>query len=315
MSAALILAFRRKSGVERTIIKSAQNGISHIYLAIDGPVNSADTEVQREIVNAARQICSTFEIELSLLLRKKNLGLAVAVLSALEWFFAKENEGYVFEDDLDISDEFFKFCKIGKSALFQNGRALLISGNQFLETSDRNIASVCSYPLIWGWYSTSNKWRIIKELTLDSSKKTKVRLSPKVVGFWNMGAWKARSRQIDSWAVPFAQNFHKQGYLSILPPRNLVSNIGMDEFAAHTMKNQTELGRKISFRETSVDFSKLVDPMRLREIDHYLENEVYRIRYRNFASNFKLLILKLFTSHSEFKLRREFEESSQNRNN
>jgi hypothetical protein len=315
MSAALILAFRRKSGVERTIIKSAENGIRRIYLAIDGPANSADTEVQRKIVDAARQICKTFEIELSLLLREKNLGLAVAVLSALEWFFSKENVGYVFEDDLDISDEFFKFCNTGESALFQNERALLISGNQFLETPDRNIASVCSYPLIWGWYSTSYKWRVIKELTLEPSKKAKVRLSPKVVGFWNMGAWKARSRQIDSWAVPFAQNFHMQGYLSILPPRNLVSNIGMDEFAAHTMKNQTELGRKISFQETSLDYSKLFDPVRSREIDHYLENEVYRIRHRNFASNFKLLILKRFTSHSELKLRREFEESSQNGNN
>ncbi len=313
MSAALILAFRRIPGVERTIAKSAENGVDHIYLAIDGPENILDQNIQQEIINSAQLMCTALRVDLSILRRTKNLGLAVAVLTALEWFFSQEKTGYIFEDDLIISDEFFKFCESGKEALINNEKVLLISGNQFLESPGSYEATACSYPLIWGWFSTSEKWDIIKKLTIETTKKSKLNLSQEVAGFWNVGAWKARTRLNDSWAIPFAQNFHKLGYLSILPPRNLVSNIGIDEFAAHTLSKQTELGRSVSIHSNDMtDFSKFLDPKRIDEIDSYLEKEVYRIKRRNYASNLKLLIYKLFSNYSESELQRGFVEGCQN---
>jgi len=141
-------------------------------------------------------------------------------------------------------------------------------------------------------------------------------MSQKVAGFWNIGAWKARTRLIDSWAIPFAQNFHKQGYLSILPPQNLVSNIGIDEFAAHTVSDQTELGRSISIQSKGrVNFSKILYSIQTQKIERYLESDVYRITNRNYASNFRLLFNKLSTIRSEYELQREFEAGRQNPNN
>jgi hypothetical protein len=104
------------------------------------------------------------------------------------------------------------------------------------------------------------------------------RLSEKI--FWNTGKKRALKSQIDAWDVPLASGMRSMGYVSLVPPVNLVTNIGFDVNASHTSEFRwpLNLDRAVSLPcSISLDQSKIVKA----ENDELMRNKIFHIGFMN----------------------------------
>ena len=100
----LIIAFIRKKNVIQLLECCARNGVTKVYLAVDGPRNNEEIKIQNSLIAEAKAFSLSRKIDLKLWHRSDNLGVAVGVISAIDWFFKYENKGVILEDDLEPSD-------------------------------------------------------------------------------------------------------------------------------------------------------------------------------------------------------------------
>lgn len=296
--AALILGYQRYDGIIRVLQTLTIAGVQKVYLSLDGPKSSDDEAIQEQILAGAMKLADESRIELYVSLKKENLGLRAAVVAGIDWFFQQERSGYILEDDLDIDLSFFEFCMKFSEVLESHQEILLISGNQFFEINDKRFALKLNYPLIWGWFTTADKWETIRSLIFNGEGKANTPVPLHVKYFWKMGRWRAINGQINSWAIPVAANFRLRGYFSIVPPINLVSNLGNDKFASNTTSNQLEMNSPI-FPKESMQVIQKIDLKLQVQPSHPLEKEVYRIQLRHLALGIKLLALKFLNSMSK----------------
>lgn len=232
----LLLCYSRFEGFKRVFETCISNGIVDFYIAIDGPSNNDVLLIQNEICEYIKARAAKEKIEVRILYRKKNWGAAVSIITAVDWFFEQVDFGCVFEDDLEIGDDFFYFARINLAKFKNDDDVWMISGNQFVDLNAIEIESNnwTNYPLIWGWAGWASKWVFMKK-AIFSDKNFPDKLSfNKTRNFLQVGAARAYAGRIDAWDVPLAYEMWNLGKFALLPNVNLVSNIGNDEYAIHT---------------------------------------------------------------------------------
>jgi hypothetical protein len=102
--------------------------------------------------------------------------------------------------------------------------------------------------------------------------------------FFLAGALRVEVGIVDTWDLPLAYEMYSQKKMCVLPPVNLVSNIGTDDYATHTTHNRFPINYPIrelnEFKLPSV--KELKDAS--RTTNRFLENEIFRIRKRHYFS-------------------------------
>jgi hypothetical protein len=287
----LIIGFVRKEGLERTLLSLVQAGSTDIYLAIDGPKDDDQALVQIEMVSNIQKIAFDSGVELRVWRRKQNLGLAVSVITAIDWFFSEVEEGIILEDDLKFGETFIDFAEAGLERFRSDLDVWMISGNRFdsIEiTSDTNAWS--TYPLIWGWATWKDRWTTIRELLISDGKFVNSIADSKVRNYWKTGFERASSGKLDSWAAPLAAIQHSFKKYSVLPPLNLVSNVGWDSHATHTLANASHMNLDFNSEVNNFHFSTVDRSSISRKIDGAIERNVYKIGTRNIFSYFAMQI-------------------------
>lgn len=285
-NAALILAFNRADSTERLIRDLINFGVNKIYVSIDGPRNTRDLESQKRILDFLAKQNRNDEVCIRIKKNDTNLGLAIAILSALKWFFAGETCGYIIEDDLDFDSNFLDFCDDALLHFQQDADVWLISGNQY--SDDKTSGIWVNYPLIWGWASWREKWNEIEKCILQNHLDLQGSLPLNVTKFWQLGNWRAQNRILDSWAVPLAANMRLRNKFCLLPPVNLVSNRGVSEDAVHTNENAWHTNWKISQELERTDFRnqwlEQKNNFIIEDSNHFLEEKIYQIKSRHIFS-------------------------------
>jgi hypothetical protein len=292
-NAALVLAFNRTDSTERLIRDLINFGVNKIYVSIDGPRNAKDLDSQKLILDFLAKQNRDLDVCIKIKKNETNLGLAIAILTALKWFFSNETCGYIIEDDLDFDSNFLDFCDGALLHFEQKSDVWLISGNQY--SNDKNSGIWVNYPLIWGWASWREKWNEIEKCILDNHLNTHSSLPLNVTKFWQLGNWRAQKGILDSWAVPLAANMRLRNKYCLLPPVNLVSNRGVGEGAVHTTENAWHTNWKISNDLELTDFrSQWLKPKNnliIEDSNHYLEENIYRIKPRHIFSTYISIFL------------------------
>jgi hypothetical protein len=282
-NAALVLAFNRAEATELLINKLISFGVSNIYISVDGPRNPRDLEAQKRILEYLASKNQDLGVSIKIKRNVDNLGLAVAILSALNWFFANEKCGYILEDDLDFNSDFLDFCDHALVHFDQDPEVWLVSGNQY--SLDPNPGIWVNYPLIWGWATWRRKWEEIEKQILERQLVSDQSIQLKVISFWQLGNWRAQKGIIDSWAVPFAANMRLQKKFCLLPPVNLVSNIGVEDSASHTTENAWHTNWSISNELSQSNYRNLWLSAKnlnaIHESNTLLEERIYKIRTRH----------------------------------
>lgn len=278
--AALIIGYSRPVGITNLLDRLTESGVRNVYIAIDGPKNVKDKlaqeTIKQEIDNNSRNT------NIKVLQRGTNLGAAAGVISAIDWFFSHEKMGVILEDDLQISEDFCSYAKNALDKYVNDNDVWMISGTQhFLNFGDCKNTNWTNYPMIWGWAGWSHKWEVMRS-SLLKHKPIKIKnLLDSNYLFWAIGANRALSGKIDAWDIPLAFESKTQKKLSLLPPVNLISNIGNDEFATNTKIENGFMHQRIHKLNHGFQYSEKPLSSKSLEYNIYLEKNVFNIAKRH----------------------------------
>ena len=301
----LIISYKRFDGVVRLMNFLHEQGVTEIFLAIDGPKDDLDADIQLKMVSWAENFGKENNLAISIFHRSSNLGVALGVITALDWFFSINDFGVVLEDDLVVSSYFLDFVLHAKGELETDSNVWMISGDQFFEGDQIGDSSILiNYPLVWGWASFASRWEVMKDSLL--SKKVysfRLLLSP-IRAFWYAGSSRVLDGSVDTWDIPLAYEMRIRNRLTIIPPLNLIKNVGFDSSASHTDADTFPLNLPIDLK--NLELSK-IGVQRSADITKYwnsqLEKQVFLIRWYHIFSPLKYFLSRKRYSYSPLKER------------
>lgn len=303
----LIPCFLRLASLKLIIEKSIQNGVKKFYFSID---RSPDKDEQINQMKIIEFMKSMRDFEVHIRMSKRNIGCALNVTCGIDWALHNEKEIIVLEDDCIPSTSFFEFIEQSKDTFNSSQRILSICGSQFLEFSE-NLILESHYPFFWGWYTSSTKWNVLKKFLVEPTlQKTSIsKISTSENSYWKAGHRRAMFRFVDVWDTIVSANMVFQDYRSLVPSKNLIQNIGDDQFATNV--SSSKLTRKI-VHETSgswlpvgyIDSYESCVRDRIYGIAklHLISNKLRRfsdfISHRNNKSNFSKMFLNSLNSNN-----------------
>ena len=265
--ASLIIGYSRPERLKNQLELLSKVGISKIYIVIDGQKRE-NPVLKMDFENIITNFSNRNSVKISCWFRTKNLGTAVSIITALDWFYSKEKKGIVLEDDVLPSIDFFQFMSGALDSIECDESVWLVSGNQFFESNiDSPQNTWANYPLIWGWGTHEHKWQDMRKAILSDPLIFKKKIPQNVRNFWRTGFSRARECRIDSWAILLAAQMRSRDKFCLLPAVNLVTNIGMDAVASHTthpnwtINKATEKNPSRKGMKYSVLMMMLITPM------------------------------------------------------
>lgn len=243
-SPVLLVIFRRIDTTMQVFqqIKCAKP--PRLYIAADGPrPNKPGEDIQCTEVRNMVLKAIDWECEVHLLFREHNLGCKEAVSSALDWFFAHEEEGIILEDDCLPANSFFMFCDNLLERYRFDTRIWLISGCNFQNGKKYGNASYYFSNLTngWGWASWRRSWSLYdKELTGYNETEVRAQLEKifrhkMIVDRWEELFRETKAGRIDTWDYQVTFTHFFNNCINIVPNYNLVSNIGFGAGASKTL--------------------------------------------------------------------------------
>lgn len=235
----LVLGYNRPNATRDLINAIRDYKPPRIYLACDGPKNDLDraqvAEVRLVMENEVDWAC-----EREFRFPERNQGLRVGIAESISWFFSREPEGVVLEDDCIPSLDFFRLSEHFIENYRDSKEIWGITGNNnFREFHpDADSYQFFHVPMIWGWASWSDRWM----LTNQNFKEFEHLASLGKI-YWPSAAvkhaleWKLRQvsrEKLDSWAFIFSWSMVQQSGLWAISNPNLIKNIGAGVDATNT---------------------------------------------------------------------------------
>jgi len=213
-----------------------------LYIAADGP--REDREGENVLCSLSRSIIEQidWDCQVSSLYQIKNLGCKNAVASAIDWFFEKEDEGIILEDDCLPANEFFRFCDTLLTKYRYDSRIRHIGGCNLQSGIKRGDASYyfSNMTHVWGWASWKRAWiaydRELSNYNINDvpTQLGKIFSEPLIIETWTNIFMQVKNKEVDTWDYQLTfTNFFNNG-LSAMPNVNLITNIGFRQDATHT---------------------------------------------------------------------------------
>ncbi|MBK8907407.1 MAG: hypothetical protein IPM60_05755 [Rhodospirillales bacterium] len=241
----LLMAFNRAEPTRQVCeaIRVAQP--TKVYVACDGP--RAQKPSDAESCSAVRRLVSDFDFgcKKELNFQGQNLGCRGGVAAAIKWFFGREEEGAVLEDDIVPDPAFLPFCEALLDRYRRDTRIWSIAGINPVESATSRIEGDYFYSRyfeVWGWASWRSRW---------SNYDSKMANWPRERARFRVGSGLTSRLQtphfrhlldatysglVDTWDY---QRIYEQiagGGLSVVPKHWLVKNIGFSKDATHTTR-------------------------------------------------------------------------------
>ncbi len=286
-SAVLFLVFNRPD-TTRIVFESIRKARpSRLYVAADG----ARTDRNGESENCAevRKIATEVDwpCEIHTLFRNENMGCKKAVVEAITWFFKHESEGIILEDDCLPDPSFFTYCTELLERYRDEPRIMAIGGNYLSFNEPKPELDKFSYLYtrhieIWGWATWRRAWDLYDpEVSAwgDLSADWLLEIGDNNKDFkeyWTKIFSSVYNNKVDTWDFQWVFTVWYNKGLSILPTRNLVTNIGFNSDATHTKLNDGFLD---SLPLQKMEFP-LIHPLRMEKnkgMDKWLDKKVYGV--------------------------------------
>ncbi len=278
----LIVGFKRYNNILKLLLDLKSSGISKVYLALDG-ILETDLDARRKFLADLEAFDRESGCIVEKWIRPKNLGPAVSIITAIDWFFSKEESGVILEDDLEIGSSAMPFFQKGLREFREDLQVGIIAGSNYWDHAP-NKSCWSRFPITWGWATWKNRWEELRqvfffsELDFLESGKLSERL------FWKVGLHRCLSGDQDAWDIPFASYFRNTSKVCVFPPVNLISNTGVDEFAGNTLENKWPLFQKISDFDATTDsyFENMFNEDSC--LDSQILREIYCVTNKNVIS-------------------------------
>lgn len=293
----LVIGYNREVEIDMILSRIIESGADKIYVSLDGPVSTNQESKEsckktRKIVESyARKYGDRFQLSFE----KHNMGSAVNVIRSLDWFFSREDFGLILEDDCLPDYSIFDYIIDFKHYLEESSIWLLSGYRPKIHSLDSISYSLVSIPLNWGWATTSKNWQKMKYYLLappTSSIFDCFVKGPRYI-FWGVGSRRANKGWVDAWDIPLANAMLEQDGSALMPPINLVSNIGTGLRASNTKEkspffhSSTSKWSKHNFPDPNINDMK----SELNQVTRILEKEFISIKfYHRFSTLISFLI-------------------------
>jgi len=239
----LLLVFNRPEHTRRVFEAVRRARPERLYVSGDAPRPGIPSDAYRcmevrDIVSAVDWPC-----RVEYRWNTRNMGCRLSVTAGLDWFFDREAQGIILEDDCLPEPDFFHFCAEQLALYADNTAVMHISGHlpvtPFRFTGDKIWSRM---PFKWGWASWRRAWRRYRrdyeglEAYLAAPQDAfKGDLPSRQAALYVMDKFvRCRRQEIDTWDYAWLYTILYHKGWCIHPPKALISNIGFDNEATHT---------------------------------------------------------------------------------
>lgn len=239
----VLFIFNRPEETRRILTRIAKVKPNQLYVVADGPrqKNPEDRKKCDRTRNIVEELVD-WDCEIRKNFTETNLGLRKRFTTGLEWVFSHCNEAIILEDDCIPSESFFYFCQELLERYRNDERIMDISGTNYLEEwkSDRQDYHFSLYGGIWGWATWRDSWEWYDpSMELWSDPEIRARVMDLIAdsnqsGYLKYIYQKVYDNEIETWDYQWGFAKHRNSALSIVPAKNLVSNVGFGDNATNT---------------------------------------------------------------------------------
>lgn len=238
-----------------------------LYLAQDGARDNRPEDIEnvkkcREIVENVDWECEVFHSYAD-----KNNGCGRGPQRAIDWLFENEEEGIILEDDCVADLSFFSFCSEMLEKYRDDERIFLITGCN-LELQTESIAESYFFGYAgtnWGWATWKRNWEKmdyacfwVKDERLSKEVEHVIANINKRAAKYEMQCFKQTNKLVNAgenisyWDVQFQSIRYLNHQISIIPQKNLITNIGLGVTSTHAQtavipKQEHEKIGKVNF--------------------------------------------------------------------
>ena len=234
----LITGWRRPQLIGQVLAAVRKAAPHRLFVAIDGP-RPGETDACQAVHDEVSRLV-TWDCQLQVLQRDRNLGCRASVSGAIEWVLSQVDQTIVLEDDTVPSLGFFQYCDELLHRYRDDERVWMISGTNLMgEWNGQGADYFFGQGGVWGWATWRRAWA---HADIEMSGWQDLRQREQAAAFLGRRDWRinrpffaaSANGQIDSWAYPWAFSRAAGGGLSVIPTVNLVRNIGFGADGSHT---------------------------------------------------------------------------------
>ncbi len=237
----VLLVFARPDTTARLVEAVRAARPARVLVVADGPRPGQPEEAAR--CEAVRAIVERVPWECEVLTNyaEENLGLDRRVVSGLDWAFELADRAIVLEDDCLPHPSFFPFCEEVLARYGDDPRVMSISGSNFQFGAGREGTSYyfSRYPQVWGWATWARAWKRYDAKLSGWPEFRRGRLAslldgdPRALQYWTHALQRAHEGR-HAWDYGWLFAHWLDDALSVVPARNLVTNVGFREDATNT---------------------------------------------------------------------------------
>lgn len=241
MTATLIVAHRRVDTVRLVAHAVIEAGAQDVWAWVDGPRTAAEATQTTEVASLLRS--QPWPGEFNIVENHANHGVARAVPAALDWVFASREQAVVLEDDCLPAQEFFAFVECMLERYRNASRVAIVSGTRLAGAMPARSAhpyEFSTFPLIWGWATWRDRWTNYEHDIRGWRRELPLRLLLSEGGLLHAWDWyrlfnSVASEDPWSWDYQLTYMLWRRHQLAVIPPVDLVCNVGFGQFASHTV--------------------------------------------------------------------------------
>lgn len=229
----IYIFYKRPDLVKETFPAIAKYKPDVLYLCQDGPKNKSEEskikEARKIVLNMINWDC-----ELVKIFRDKNLGLMGHIPDSLDRFFKNYDFGVYIEEDILVSDDFFKFQEeIYKKFKDDESIAGITGFNPFGHKMNlRESYYLSQTGSVWGSGFFKRMWRYYEKYPKDFKRvfkelnRKKYFFSAKYRYYLNMYLNAIMRGRLRTWDLQINLAIAKQNKYFVYPKNNLVNNLG-----------------------------------------------------------------------------------------
>lgn len=244
--------FNRPDTTNRVFARIADARPKRLFVVADGarldrPGELALCQQAREVVEHVNWPC-----DVQRNYSDRNMGCRDRLASGIKWVFDQVDEAIVLEDDCLPEPTFFRYAAELLERYRHDHRVMAISGDTFQMQPPATGASYyfSRYFHCWGWATWKRAWAHY-DVALQAWPRVsgtdwlRERLDGDVdaTTFWSQQFDAVHEGRVNTWDFQFVFACWMAGGMTILPRRNLVSNLGFRADATHTSDTTSSLAR------------------------------------------------------------------------
>ena len=240
-----ILIFNRPDTTKKVFEEIRKAEPEKLFVIADGPRQTVEKD--KELCELARKITENidWDCEVTRDYSIENYGLRKRVESGLTQMFKSVDEAIILEDDCVPHQSFFPFCQELLERYRDEEKVMMISGNNFFGELRQNECSYhfSSFNLIWGWATWKRAWNLYDEWMndwndlKDGAFLNNILQDDVSVKYYRTIFQEVYENKINSWAYRWLYSMLRKDGLSIVPSKNLVTNIGFGTEATNAKSN------------------------------------------------------------------------------